>query len=92
MFEPNRAEMGDRQWPEHSPGHKGGLDATRRQIHRIAVLFGLVILSCVVHRGVAAQESNPVPAKSTDSAQSLPNAPADLVAPLRVGHYKRGEA
>jgi hypothetical protein len=60
--------------------------------HRIAVLLGLVILSSVACRTVAARESNPVPTRSTDSAPSLPSAPSDLIAPLQVGHYKRGEA
>ena len=59
---------------------------------RIVVLLGLVVCACAPHRGVAVQESTAVPAQSAESTPPLPNAPADLVAPLRLGHYKRGEA
>ncbi len=64
------------------------VDRTRR----IVVLLGLGVCSCAPHRGNAIQESAAVPAQSAESAPTLPNAPDDLVAPLRVGHYKRGEA
>ena len=59
---------------------------------RIVVLLGLGVCACAPHRGAAVQESTAVPAQSVESTPALPNAPHDLVAPLRVDHYKRGEA
>jgi len=59
---------------------------------RIVVLLGLGVGACAPHRAAAVQESTAVPAQSVESTPALPNAPHDLVAPLRVDHYKRGEA
>jgi len=61
-------------------------DRTRR----IVVLLGLGVCSCTPHRGIAVQESAAVPAQAADPTNSFPDAPADLVAPQRVGHYTRG--
>lgn len=57
---------------------------------RIVVLLGLGLYGCTPHRGSTVQQSAALPAQAADPASSFPNAPADLVAPLRVGRYARG--